>query len=109
MSRRVVRFAGLLAGLVMLAVVGVWFFSNDADRVVHAGAPIAAKLERYREAHGRYPATLQDAGASAPEVGGRQLVYRPHADGAEYELLAGDYERDGFVAGYRNGQAFVDH
>ena len=56
------------------------------------GEAIAAALERYRAAHGRYPERLADlvpayvARVEEPTAGRREWVYDPRPDGSFYRL-----------------------
>ena len=64
---------------------------------------LAPVLERYRQAHGEYPPTLQAAGIATPQTLYGPLRYKSgrEYDGLPtYEVSFGDYDRNGFAASY---------
>lgn len=102
-----IALAGLIGGAV--GFVGGWCMGNDEQAaLLAAGAPGAIALERYRSTHGRYPDSLSEAGVALPEGTTLPFTYRAVRGGQDYELVAGDYFRDGMVIGYTASGVFVD-
>lgn len=77
---------------------------DDAELArVHAlHSSFAPALERYREEHGRYPETLEQAGIATPQTRYGPLRYRVWTDsaGTRYEVSFGDYHGNGFVSSW---------
>ncbi|HEX2076920.1 MAG TPA: hypothetical protein VHG08_04400 [Longimicrobium sp.] len=72
---------------------------HDGIKDVHAG--FAPALERYRQAHGEYPPTLEAAGIATPQTRYGPLRYRSGRaeDGAAfYSVGFGDWWGNGFDA-----------
>jgi hypothetical protein len=75
----------------------------ERDRIVRLHQQFAPALERYRQAHGQYPPTLEAAGIPTPQTEYGPLRYRnqrgPARQGTPYyEIGFGDYIQNGFVA-----------
>jgi hypothetical protein len=105
--RRITRIT-VVCGIVSVAgVMGCTgevppgYNASEHRRVEQVHAQFAPALERYRQAHGEYPPTLQAAGIETPETMYGPLRYRTwrSSDGISmYEVSFGDYDRNGFVA-----------
>jgi hypothetical protein len=98
-ARKPWRPALMLAGqLALLLGVGTWLGRGpDKEDLPIEDDRLRQSLEAYRAQHGRYPASLSEAGCE-PErnsFGGWQ--YEPVDGGASYRLRVGDYNKDGFV------------
>src|SRR5688500_14588765 len=78
----------------------------ERDRVERLHAGFAPALERYRQAHGDYPPTLEAAGIPTPKTEYGPLRYsRERAeDGTpSYSISFGDYMDNGFVTWWDSG------
>lgn len=114
MQRRVSRRA-IATGLVSVAVVigcvmasPPGFRPAERDRVDQLHARFAPALERYRQAHGDYPPTLEAAGIATPTTMYGPLRYQRYRldDGTRYyEISFGDYYRNGFTASFNSSRA----
>lgn len=62
-------------------------------------APLIQQLDAYRQAHGRYPPTLEAAGIRPPRYRCGTFTYTLDADGS-CGLSIGDYARDNFEASW---------
>ena len=62
----------------------------EGDRCIEA-------IERFRQANGRYPASLAEASCSPRADTHGRWQYEVWPDGTTFSLKVGDYERDGFV------------
>lgn len=74
---------------------------DEQHRIERLHAQFAPVLERYRQAHGEYPPTLQAAGIATPATRYGPLQYTPRraTDGTPaYSIAFGDYFRNGFSA-----------
>lgn len=68
----------------------------EQTRVDEMHRQFAPALEQYRQAHGAYPPTLEDAGIQTPETRYGRLHY--YGTGTWYLISFGDIERDRFSA-----------
>lgn len=81
------------------------FSQAEQDRVDRLHAQFAPALERYRQAHGDYPPTLEAAGIATPatEYGPLRYYARRSQEGTPfYEISFGDYYDNGFTASFNS-------
>jgi hypothetical protein len=81
------------------------FSQAEQDRVARLHAQFAPALERYRQAHGDYPPTLQAAGIATPATEYGPLRYNVHRNEEGtvfYEISFGGYFDNGFTASFRS-------
>lgn len=91
--------AAIVLGCLMAMPPG--YSADERARVERLHARFAPALERYRQAHGQYPPTLEAAGIATPQTEYGPLEYRAWRldDGAPaYSVSYGDYLRNGFTA-----------
>jgi hypothetical protein len=89
------------AALVCLVSMPPGYSRAERERVERLHAEFAPALERYRQAHGDYPPTLEAAGIATPQTRYGPLEYgaRREKDGAPtYSIGYGDYIQNGFSA-----------
>jgi hypothetical protein len=104
---RIVRGIAMTC-VVVLAACGPTppgYDTSEHRRVEQVVAEFAPALERYRQAHGEYPPTLQAAGIATPQTAYGPLRYRTWrtTDGISiYEVSFGDYDRNGFIASFNS-------
>jgi hypothetical protein len=83
-------------------------YSSDADleSAKTNGNPIVRDLFAYKREHGRYPASLQEAGISTPTTKLGDFKYELRKEGnSHFVLYVGDYSRNGFVLFWHSGIA----
>lgn len=103
---RAPRITGTLAAIcVLLAINAPGLRAERYSERAHARIEaqrqkLAPALERYRQAHGRYPSTLKEAGLKAPRTPyGRLHYFAPPPDMAiTYQWAYGNNEVNGFEA-----------
>lgn len=105
--RRAPRITGTLAAICVLLAINApglraERYSDRAHARIEAQRQkLAPALERYRQAHGEYPPTLQAAGLKAPRTPYGPLHYsagRSQRGVAEYLFAYGNNEINGFEA-----------
>jgi hypothetical protein len=80
----------------------VWAFAAPSFASLRRdGDVMVADVEQYRQANGRYPETLAEAGVTPPWS--RFGPWRYESDGASFRLAIGEYGRDGFVLSFISG------
>ena len=87
--------------LVCARVTPPGYSADERVRVERLHAEFAPALERYRQAHGGYPPTLEAAGIATPQTEYGPLEYhtwRTDKDEPAYSVSFGDYARNGFTA-----------
>jgi hypothetical protein len=96
--------AAIVIGCLMAMPPG--YSPGERDRVERLHAQFAPALERYRQTHGDYPATLQAAGIATPQTEYGPLRYhrkRSREGSPAYEISFGDYGQNGFVTWWDSG------
>jgi hypothetical protein len=90
--------------LVAVTGLGAWFERGPArDELPADGDVLVAALAQHFQAHGRYPGSLEELGASLRRNAFGGWRYEPHDDGRSYSLSCGEYHLDLFVL-YRSAE-----
>ena len=70
----------------------------------HAGDELLAELENWRNAHGRYPASFDEAGITPEKTAFGRWEYGLDANAQTCQLKLGDYDVDGWVLYWRSDE-----
>lgn len=93
--------ASALTVITSMAMMPPGYSQSERERIEQLHARFAPALERYRQAHGDYPPTLEAAGIPTPQTRYGPLEYhvRRQKDGTPaYSVGYGDYITNGFSA-----------
>ena len=98
MSTRTIHHSlAVAAALVVLLAAIYWYVRTPNFPALQAqGNTLVSALEAYRQSHGRYPTSLEDAAIARPRTAFGRWYYFVAPDRASYVLEIGDYSRDGF-------------
>lgn len=100
----------------LLILLGVVLVASACDRgnstadiecAKSIGQPIIRRLNDYKNEHGRYPASLQEAGIApaATRLGTFEYERRGEGSAEYFVLLVGDHRRNGFVLFWNSAMA----
>ncbi len=110
--RRSLRMGVILLGaFVCIPVIALilrppQFHRDDGPILKHEGNAILQRLEAFREAEGRYPADLHEAGIDMSPTRYGPWRYHVGDNGRSFELSVGDYLDNGFTLFWQSGRGF---
>jgi len=93
------RLLSLIGVALIVSACGRSYSTADIESAKTAGQPIIQRITDYNRAHGRYPASLQEAGIAPvkTKLGTFEYERRGETNAEYFVLLVGDYNRNGFV------------
>ena len=111
MSRRIAEPLAVLLAIAVVVAAAYFLFTPKPSvaKLKAQGATLVDAVERYRAAHGEYPATLEAAGVSAPWTGYGRWEYGRDVGGGFY-LRVGNYSDHLFLMGWdsREKRWYID-
>ena len=102
-----VFLACVISAVLLLVGIAAWSsisFNVKISRLKRMGEPVVQQIEAYRDRHGTYPKSLEEANIRTVKTKYGAFRYRKRdANGREcFDLTVGDYSKHQFVLWWEN-------
>ena len=91
-----IGFALLALLLIFVVLIEPQASPDDIPHLQSRAGAMINKIEQFKKKNGHYPQTLSEAGTDSTSEGIETRYVVGH-DGSSFELVIGNYERNGFV------------